>query len=65
MQVDLVTVILAFSIMAILFVISRLYYAIKRLHVRVNLVSKILMKLKKTKDEDQHEVNKQILEEGF
>ena len=65
MQVDLVTVMLVFSIMAILFVISRLYYAIKRLHVRVNLVSKILMKLKKTKDEDQHEVNKQILEEGF
>ena len=71
MQVDIVTAFLVFSILAILFVIGRLYYAIKSLHKRVSLLSKILLKLKKTTEKNeinekvQDEINNKILEEGF
>ena len=73
MQVDLVIVMLVFSILAILFVISRLYYAIKLLRDRVTMLSNVLIKMQKAKEEDQDEVNKKIqdemnkkiLEEGF
>jgi len=71
MQVDIVTAFLVFSILAILFVIGRLYYAIKSLHNRVSLLSKILLKLKKTTEKNeinekvQDEINNKILEEGF
>ena len=81
MQVDLVTVMLVFSILAILFVIGRLYHAIKRLRDRLTMLSNVLIKMKKAKEEDQDDVhkkirvevgkkiqdemNKQILEEGF
>ncbi len=72
MHVDIVTIILVFSIFAILFVINRLYYAIRALRDRVNMLSNILKNLKKTEDiQDEvtkkvrQEMNKKILGEGF
>ena len=70
MQADLVFVMLVFSILAIIFVISRLNHAIKLLHNRVNMHSNILKKLKKTQKEevptyDEDEVIKQILDKEF
>jgi len=68
MQADLVFVMLVFSILAIIFVISRLNHAIKLLHNRVNMHSNTLKKLKKAKEEvpiDEDEVIKQILDKEF
>ena len=68
MQADLVFVMLVFSILAIIFVISRLNHAIKLLHNRVNMHSNILKKMKKAKEEvpiDEDEVIKQILDKEF
>jgi predicted Holliday junction resolvase-like endonuclease len=79
MRVDLVVVFQALSVLAILFVIGRLYHAIKLIRDRVTMLSNVLIKLKVAKDQGevhkkvqdemnkkfQDEVNKKILEEGF
>ena len=51
MRADLVFVMLVFSILAIIFVISRLNRAMKLLNNRVNMHSGILKKMKKEKKE--------------
>jgi len=50
MQADLVFVMLVFSILSIIFVISRLNHAIKNLNNKVNMHSNILKKMKKGKE---------------
>ena len=70
MQADFVFVMLVFSILAIIFVISRLNHAIKLLHNRINMHSNILKKLKKTQKVespiyDEDKVIKQILDKEF
>ena len=72
MQVDLVTIFLVFSIFAILFVINRLYYGMRVLRDRVNMLSNVIKNLKKTDDiqaevnkKVREEMNKRILDEGF
>jgi hypothetical protein len=70
MQADFVFVMLVFSILAIIFVISRLNHAIKLLHNRANMHSNILKKLKKTQKAefpiyDEDKVIKQILDKEF
>jgi predicted Holliday junction resolvase-like endonuclease len=68
MQADLVFVMLVFSILAIIFVISRLNEAIKLLHNRVNMHSNLLKKFKKAKKGapvDDEELIKQILDKDF
>ena len=70
MEADFVFVMLVFSILAIIFVISRLNHAIKLLHNRTNMHSNILKKLKKTQKVefpiyDEDKVIKQILDKEF
>ena len=70
MRADLVFVILVFSILAIIFVISRLNEAIELLNNRVNMHSGILKKMKKENKEvgmpfDEEDAIKNILDSEF
>ncbi len=70
MQADLVFVMLVFSILAIIFIISRLNRAIRLLNNRVNMHSGTLKKMKKEiKEEgitfDEEDAIKNILDSEF
>ncbi len=70
MQADLVFVMLVFSILAIIFVISRLNRAIKLLNNRVNIHSGTLKKMKKEIKEagtsfEEEDAIKNILDSEF
>ncbi len=70
MQADLVFVMVVFSILAIIFVISRLNRAIKLLNNRVNMHSGTLKKMKKEIKEggvsfDEDDAIKRILDSEF
>ncbi len=68
MQADLVFVLLVFSLLAIIFVMSKLNRAIKLLNNRVNLHSNTLKGLKKDKNDgslDAEDTIKRILDSEF
>lgn len=68
MQADLVFILLVFSLLAIIFVISKLNRAIKLLNNRVNMHSNALKKLRKDIREDSLEEEddiKRILDREF
>ena len=68
MQADLVFVMLVFSLLAIIFVISKLNRAIKLLNNRVNVHSEALKKMKKDKKGkslDAEEAIKRTLDTEF
>ncbi len=69
MQADFVFVMFVFSILAIIFVISKLNRAIRLLNNRVNMHSGALKKLKKEQEEsitfDEDDAIKKILDSEF
>lgn len=70
MRADMVFVMVVFSILAIIFVISRLNRAIKLLNNRVNMHSGILKKMKKDIEDgsvsfDEDDAIKNILDSEF
>jgi len=69
MQADLVFVMLVFSLLAIIFVISKLNRAIKLLNNRINLHSSTLKKMKKEIEDDvsfdEEEAIQGILDKEF
>jgi|TARA_B100000315_G_scaffold131616_1_gene121164 predicted Holliday junction resolvase-like endonuclease len=68
MEADLVFVMLVFSLLAIIFVISKLNRAIKLLNNRVNMHSTTLKEIKKDKEvgmHDEDEAIQQILDREF
>lgn len=70
MKADLVFTLLVFSLLAIIFVISKLNRAIKLLNNRINMHSSVLKKMKKDIEEggvsfDEDDAIKRILDSEF